>query len=122
MAWSIARLMFNREIPKIKPSLPLLILLTEKKKPQKKTKHTHTHTYNLASLQVLLNRGTTGITMSVTWSEIGLPVTASQCTVRDVIAKQDLAPAVGGTVPTPIPKHHVQMLRIKCPAWNNKHR
>lgn len=44
MAWSIARVMFNREIPKIKPSLPLLILLTEKKN-RKKKQNTHTHTY-----------------------------------------------------------------------------
>ena len=66
---------------------------------------------------VLLNRGTADATMAVTWSELGLPA-GSKCAVRDVIAKVDLKPAVGGggTTPTTVSSHHAQMLRIKCTA------
>ena len=63
---------------------------------------------------VLLNRSPETInTLSVKYSEIGLPPTA-ECKIRDIIAKKDAGTEVGATTPTTIPSHGVQMLRISC--------
>ena len=62
---------------------------------------------------LFLNRQDRGsLTLTATWSELGLPSSAS-CKVRDLIAQQDL-PSAAGNFSASVGSHRAQFVRISC--------
>ena len=58
----------------------------------------------------LFNRGSGSASITVQWSQIGLPAGVAQ--VRDLWAKQDLAPATNSYTASNVPSHGVVMLKV----------
>jgi len=58
----------------------------------------------------LFNRGSGSASITVQWSQIGLPAGIAQ--VRDLWAKQDLAPATNSYTASNVPSHGVVMLKV----------
>jgi len=58
----------------------------------------------------LFNRSGSAASMSVTWTQIGLP--AGSATVRDLYAQKDLGPSTDSYTATSVPSHGIVMLKI----------
>jgi len=58
----------------------------------------------------LFNRSGAAASISVTWSQIGLP--AGSATVRDLYAQKDLGTSTDSYTATSVPTHGVVMLKI----------
>ncbi|HYP77707.1 MAG TPA: glycoside hydrolase family 27 protein [Polyangiaceae bacterium] len=58
----------------------------------------------------LFNRSSASASITVQWSQIGLP--AGAATVRDLWAAKDLGPSTGSYTATSVPSHSVVMLKI----------
>lgn len=58
----------------------------------------------------LFNRGTSSASITVKWSDIGIP--AGSATVRDLWAAKDVGPATDSYTATSVPSHSVVMLKI----------
>jgi len=58
----------------------------------------------------LFNRGSSAASITVQWSQIGLP--AGTASVRDLWTKQDLAPATNSYTASNVPSHGVVMLKL----------
>jgi alpha-galactosidase len=58
----------------------------------------------------LFNRSGSSASMSVTWSQIGLP--AGAASVRDLYAQKDLGNSTDSYTATSVPSHGVVMLKI----------
>ena len=58
----------------------------------------------------LFNRGTASASITVKWSDIGLP--AGAATVRDLWAAKDVGPATDSYTSTSVPSHSVVMLKV----------
>ena len=58
----------------------------------------------------LFNRSGSAASMTVTWSQIGLP--AGSATVRDLYAQKDLGPATDSYTASSVPSHGIVMLKV----------
>ena len=62
---------------------------------------------------VLLNRKDSGsLTLSASWSELGLPA-RSECSMRDLINKKQL-PKAKGSFSSAVPSHSASFVRVAC--------
>jgi alpha-galactosidase len=58
----------------------------------------------------LFNRSSSAASMTVQWSQIGLP--AGAATVRDLYAQKDLGSSTDSYTATSVPSHGIVMLKV----------
>jgi alpha-galactosidase len=58
----------------------------------------------------LFNRGTASASITVQWSQLGIPTGAA--TVRDLWSQKDLGPFTGSYTAAAVPSHTVVMLKV----------